>query len=264
MNIQLKKHCLMLFIGMSVTNNIRDNVLFNNKEWKEEPLTNDEIINLLEKQKQEGFMSYSWGVWVTAYARKNLLENLIKQDKFVIYADTDSLKLQEGFDENLILDYNKNVLNKIKNVAEKLELDVESFMPKDNKGIKHPLGVFEKDAFYTEFITQGAKKYAYIDSKDNKIHITVSGVPKSGAVALNKLEDFRDDFVFEYKYTNKNLIAYTEEMSNFMLTDFQGNKKEITEKYGCCLLPTTYSLGISQEYAELISDDSSKHAKYIE
>lgn len=137
-------------------------------------------------------------------------------------------------------------------------------MPKDNKGIKHILGVFEEDGNYKEFITQGAKKYAYIDSKDNKIHITVSGVPKSGAIALKKLEDFKPDFVFEYKYTNKNLIAYCEEMQDFMLTDYLGNKELITEKYGCCLLPTTYSLGISEEYAELISDESSKHARYIE
>lgn len=34
----------------------------------------------------------------------------------------------------------------------------------------------------TGFITQGAKKYAYIDSDDKKIHITVSGVPKRRCV----------------------------------------------------------------------------------
>jgi hypothetical protein len=34
------------------------------------------------------------------------------------------------------------------------------------------------DADYKEFITQGAKKYAYRDKKYGDIHITVSGVPK--------------------------------------------------------------------------------------
>lgn len=47
-------------LGMSVTNNIRDNVTFNNIEWNEIPLTNDEILQLLEKQKEAGFLSYSY------------------------------------------------------------------------------------------------------------------------------------------------------------------------------------------------------------
>lgn len=56
----IEKALFNALYGMSVTNNIRDNVIFNNIEWKEVPLTNDEIIHLLEKQKEEGFMSYSW------------------------------------------------------------------------------------------------------------------------------------------------------------------------------------------------------------
>lgn len=56
----LKKQCLIVYIGLSVTNNIRDNVVFDNTCWKEVPLTNEEITSLLEKQKDAGFMSYSW------------------------------------------------------------------------------------------------------------------------------------------------------------------------------------------------------------
>lgn len=78
------------------------------------------------------------------------------------------------------------------------------------------------------------------------------------------MEDFRDDFVFEYKYTNKNIIYYNDEMENFELTDYKGNKQIVTDKYGCCLLPTTYSLGKSEEYRDLISDMSSKHSIYKE
>lgn len=75
----------MQFIGMAVTNNIRDLVEFDNIDWKETPLTNEEIIEALEIEKKKGFLSYSYGVWVTAYARYNLLSNLIKLDNFVIY-----------------------------------------------------------------------------------------------------------------------------------------------------------------------------------
>ena len=251
--------------GMSVTNNIKDNVVFDNEDgWKEVPLINEEIKALLEKEQKAGFLSFSYGVWVTAWARYNLLSNLIKFDKNVIYADTDSLKLYGNYDKMIIENYNKEVENKIKEVAKELEIDIEKFQPKDSKGIKHILGVFEHDASYDKFITQGAKKYAYIDSKDKEIHITVSGVPKKGAKALKKLEDFKDNFIFKYEDTGKNLLIYNDEMESFELEDYQGNKELINAKYGCSLVPTTYELGKSEEYAYLISDDSAKRAIFKE
>lgn len=90
--------------------------------------------------------------------------------------DTDSLKLESGFDESIIKDYNISVINRIKEVSRHLGINVKRFAPEDKKGIRHILGVFEEDAKYEEFITQGAKKYAY--KQDGEIHITVSGVPK--------------------------------------------------------------------------------------
>ena len=57
---------------------------------------------MLEKEKSDAFLSFSYGVWVTAWARYNLLINLIKYDKNVLYADTDSLKLYCDYDINII------------------------------------------------------------------------------------------------------------------------------------------------------------------
>lgn len=209
-------------------------------------------------------MSYSWGVFITAYARRNLIYNLIQFDEKVIYADTDSLKLEEGFDKTVIDNYNKNVIKKIEKVCLDLDLPIEKFKPKDLKGNEHCLGLFEEDAKYDKFITQGAKKYAYIDSEDKEIHITVSGVPKTGAVGLKKLEDFKDDFIFEFKHTNKNMVCYNDEMNEFLLTDYNGKKQIVNDKYGCCLLPTSYTLGKSNEYRDLIEHASSIHAIYKE
>lgn len=71
---------------MSVTNNIRDLVVFDNFDgWHEENLSNEEIENLLNKEKENPFLSFAYGVWVTAYARNNLLRNLIEQDQYVVY-----------------------------------------------------------------------------------------------------------------------------------------------------------------------------------
>lgn len=135
---------------------------------------------------------------------------------------------------------------------------------------------------YEEFITQGAKKYAYtkwikkeklekdsnvLEIKDEKakvLEITVAGVPKSGALGLKSLEEFKDDFVFDYKYTNKNLLMYCENQEECNIIDYQGNEYKVTDKTGCCLVPTTYVLGKSLEYADLISDNSSKRAIFKE
>lgn len=193
--------------GMSVTNNINDTVIFDNEAgWQEIELKNDEIIELLEKERKMGFLSFSYGVWVTAWARNNLLRNLIKLDKNVVYADTDSLKITGKFDINIINNYNKDVEEKIKNVSKLIDIDINKYMPEDFRGEKHLLGIFDKDAEYEEFITQGAKKYAFtkwvknekIKVDDNIIKkgkekslvlgITVSGVPKRRSKSIKKFK----------------------------------------------------------------------------
>lgn len=198
--------------GMSVTNMIRDEVLYDNEtDWNEKELTNEQIIAKLNEEKKKAFLSFAYGVWVTAYARSNLLKNVIKLDEKVVYCDTDSMKLKEGYDKNVIKDYNKFVINKLKYVSKLLDIPYEKFSPKDSKGEKHILGVFDNDGQYDEFITQGAKKYAYtkwvdiekIKDKDEKIkndvnvqeikgkkakvlEITVAGVPKSRCIRFKK------------------------------------------------------------------------------
>ena len=73
--------------GMAVTNNIRDEVEFSNDiGWTETPLTNDQILEKLQKEKKARFMSFAWGVWCTAYARNNLIQNILKLDKYLVYS----------------------------------------------------------------------------------------------------------------------------------------------------------------------------------
>ena len=94
------------------------------------------------------------------------------------------------------------------------------------------------------------------------MEITVAGVPKSGALGLKSLNDFKDDFVFDFKYTNKNLLMYCENQDKNVIIDYEGNEYEVDDKSGCCLVPTTYVLGKALEYSDLLSDNSSKRAKY--
>lgn len=260
---QLAKGMFNALYGMSVTNNIRDEVIFDMETlWSEIELTNDDIIEELKKEKGKAFLSFAYGVWVTAHARNNLLQNVLQLDDYVIYCDTDSIKLKNGFDIKVIDNYNKEVEKRINDVCEILEIGKEKFEPSDSKGIKHKMGVFDEENPYDEFITQGSKKYAYI--QDDEIHITVAGVPKKGAKQLKSLNEFKDDFVFKYEYTNKNTLAYNDNQKPFELEDFSGKKMTVNDKHGICFIPTTYTLGKSLEYAMLLEDDSSKRAVYKE
>ena len=272
--------------GMSVTNLIRDEVIYDNdKDWlPDKELTNAEIIAKLNDEKKKSFLSFAYGVWVTAYARYNLLANVIQLDEFSVYMDTDSIKLKQGYNKKVIENYNKNVIDKIKNVSKILDIPFEKFAPEDIYGERHILGVFENDENYEQFITQGAKKYAYTkwiknekikDKKDYNIQkeekdkslileITVAGVPKTGALGMKDLSEFKDNYVFDYKYTHKNLLMYCDNQEKCDIIDYKGNLYTVSDKSGCCIVPTTYILGKALEYADLISDSSSKRAKYKE
>lgn len=267
---QVEKGKFNSIYGMSVTNTIRDNVIYKDEieEWFEEELTNEEIIEKLEKEKKKSFLSFSWGVYVTAYARRNLLKRVIDLDPYVIYCDTDSIKLAPGYDKNIFIKYNNYVRKKINFVSKELRIPIEKYEPEDIKGNKHLLGLFESETIgdsnytYQEFITQGAKKYAV--KQNNEIHITVAGVPKSGSVELKDLNDFRDDLVFNYKNTNKNLLIYVDHQPKINMIDYQGKEYLVTDKSGCCLVPTTYVLGKSLDYCNLLDETSSNRARFKE
>ena len=53
-------------------------------------------------------------------------------------------------------------------------------------------------------------------------------------------------------------------MKEVVIKDYLGKEYKVNDKSGCCLLPNTYKLGKSLEYAELISEKSSKRSIYKE
>ena len=270
---------------MTVTNTIRPDADYINDEWIETPLTNEDILEKLNKQEKDGFLSFSTGVWVTSFARRNLQEIIMQVDDYQVYADTDSIKVVDGFNIDIIEKYNKDVLERIKEVSEDLHIPIEKYMPKDKDGKEHPIGVFESDGVYSSFITQGAKKYCYEtinykkDIKDinkyvkknkmyiveetedyfKELHITVSGVPKGGVRCLKgDIRNFKDNLVFNYENTNKNTHLYCDNQTPMLLTDYLGNTQEVKDKSGVCLLPTTYILGKAEEYMDLLNDSTDR------
>lgn len=200
---------------------------------------------------------YPVGVWVTAYARRNLVMRIFSShdfDRDMIYCDTDSLKYTGDYDY-IFEEYNKEVYNKYCKIVREFptELKISDFMPKDRKGKAHPIGYFEDDGEYTEFITHGAKKYCYRSAEDGELHITVSGVSKKGVSALNNdIRNFKKDFKWGYSESGKLTHDYVEEQSDVTFKDIDGNIYTSHQRHAVILYPATYTLGITGFYEMLI------------
>lgn len=242
--------------GMSVTNTIRNEVEYSG-EWSERLLSNDEITKKLWSEKRTGFLSFSYGVWVTAYARRNLFTVLLALDPYVVYSDTDSLKLRPGYDQDVILRYNKAAVKKTRDVCKKLGLDPKAFAPKDIKGRARQMGVYDYEGRYDLFKTLGAKKYC--TQSGSEISITVAGVPKAGAASLQRIQDFKKGLIFTADKTGKNTLFYVDDQMPHKLTDYTGLTYNINDRSGCCILPANYTLGVTEEYEELFGSERARY-----
>lgn len=248
-----KKVICNCMYGACVTDLIKSSILYD-KGWKTAPLTDELIKEKLDEQTSKtahNLFAYSWGVFVTAYARRNLFERIIDckgLDFDVVYYDTDSLKMlnfkkyKKYFEE-----YNNNCRKKILMVCNHYSISIDKFYPYDKDGICHPLGYYDfEDGDYSEFKTLGAKRYCYRDSKDGDLHITISGVGKDGVKALkNNIDNFNENLKFNYEEACKNTKVYYENVEPYTFTDNLGNK--YTDDWGCgvVIMPTTYEMKVN-------------------
>lgn len=250
----IKKSQFNSMYGMCVTNNIRDDVIFSDGVWQEVPLNNEQIIDQLQQEKKKAFLSFAWGVWITAYSRETLCRQIMANDDHVIYCDTDSLKLAAGYDDACILKYNESVDELVKTVCEKRGIDINKFYPLDKKGKRHGLGLFENEGTYEKFITLGAKKYCYTDA--DGLHITVSGVPKrTGIKCLTDIKDFKKGLIFDSESTGKLAAYYNDEQDEHILYDYTGMPARIRDRSGITLIGSDYTLGMSVDYEDFLSSN---------
>lgn len=182
---------------------------------------------------RNSFLPYQIGVWCTSYAQKNLFE-LGKLCEIWLYSDTDSAY---GINWNIkaVLEYNDKC-------KEKLKANGYSFVYFNNR--EYWLGIAEsedKKDEYSEFITLGAKRYCGRCLKDNKLHITVAGVPKNGAECLNNdIKNFKKGTIFTGAKTGKKTHTY---IYNDIFTDENGI--EIGDSID--LSPCDYLLDIAED-----------------
>ena len=248
----LSKELLNSSYGMMVTNIIRDEIIYDKDEWTSEPVSLDEKLEIYNNSKKR-FLSYAWGVWVTAYARKNLFTGIKACADDYIYADTDSLKLTNNDKYKAYFKgYNDDILRKIEKAAAHHGLDPELFMPKSATGSVKVIGQWDYEGTYKRFKTLGAKRYMIEDEAG--INITVSGLNKATCVPylVCKYKDvfnaFNNELYIPPDYTGKNIHTYIDEPQSGTVTDYLGNQATFSELSSVHLGECDYHLSIAETY----------------
>lgn len=222
--------------GMCSTNPVRTELEFNGVDFSPKEIDEREA---LQRANKRSFTVFAWGCWCTAWARYWLQRAIDIAGNQFIYCDTDSVKF--------IGDVDFSALNE----EIRQQSEANHAYADDPAGIRHYLGVYEPDANYNEFVTLGAKKYAYTDEA-GKLHITIAGVSKSGAEELGSLENFQDGFVFRESagieaYYNDHVRDF--ETGEWSTIEVDGHTVELTPNI--YLKKGEYTLGLTMEYETL-------------
>lgn len=230
---------------MSATDPIHQEIKYNGGDYTRssyETMTEKEI----EKALKGAAFPYQWGVYTTAYARKQLQDAIrICGDK-IIYCDTDSVKTLGDVP-----------IHKLNDELRKRAEAVGAYAD-DINGKRHYIGMFEADGHYQQFITQGAKRYAYIDD-NNEMHVTVAGVSteineetgKSFAVEeLKTLKNFKPGM--KWSKAGGTQAVYNDADDLYYTDPETGNKVHITKNVA--IIPSTYVMTHSRDYSLLLKE----------
>lgn len=249
--------------GMCVTDICRDEIVYDKDEWKKEVGNIEELISKYNKSVKR-FLFYAWGVWVTAYARKNLFTGIYEFKDDYIYSDTDSIKVI-NYENHLdyIENYNKLVIRKLQLAMDYHKLDFNMTCPKTMENKTKQLGIWDDEGIYKTFKTLGAKRYITEkwNKKDKKyeILITVSGVNKYVASPYlcekygdKVFENFTDELYIPPEHTGKLCHTYIDLERKGCVKDYLGNIGYYDELSSVHLEPTSYDMSISTKYANYL------------
>lgn len=254
----VSKGMLNACYGMAVTDIVRAVIEYTDN-WNIEAADTDEELAKYNKSPRR-FLFYPWGVWVTAHARRALFTGIKEFEHDYVYADTDSIKcLNYKKHIDYIENYNKNIIQELKEACRVHGIDGSVIEPMTIKGDKKPLGVWDYECKYDMFKTLGAKRY--MTYKDGKLSLTVSGVNKRAAIPY-LLEQygtveacfkaFDDDLYIPPEATGKNTHTYIDTEMQGIITDYLGNVAEYYEKSGIHLEKSDYTLSLSDLYIKYL------------
>lgn len=257
------KEMLNSCYGMCVTSPLRNTITYKNNIWDTDILSENEKREMLLKYNlsENRFLFYLWGVYVTAYARRNLWSGILNIKNDYIYSDTDSIKfINSDRHKEYFAAYNAAIENKLKTACLYHKIDYSLCAPQTIKGKTKILGVWDFEGVYNKFKTLGAKRYLVnekdaltVDGKKFDFSLTVSGINKKKAIPY-LLEKYGENGIFDAfdnylylppNYSGKYILTYIDYETDGLITDYLGNTKEFHELSSVNLSPSDYTLNLS-------------------
>ena len=251
----LKKGMLNSCYGMCVTDICKDKetCTFENG-WSTEPADYDVDIDKYNNDPNR-FLSYAWGVFITAYARRNLFTGIMSMGKDYVYCDTDSIKfLNLDAHKAYIEDYNSSIIRKCTECLNYHGLDPAMLAPKNQKGVEKQIGIWDYEGKYDYFKTLGCKRY--LTYKDGEFDLTCAGLPtKAGLNALmadgtdiqQVFNRFNQTFEVPVSDADKRGHFYRDTSFEYSGVDKNGKYDRITYR-SCCVL---FDIGFKVNFSDL-------------
>lgn len=252
----LTKNMLNSVYGMSVTDPVKDSKVYKDGRWtSEDGKSKAEQLEDHNTNKAR-FLYYPWGVFISAYARRNLWTGILHMDNDYVYSDTDAIMFFNYEDnKDYIRKYNKWITRKLEKMADIKGFSYDRLKPVTNDGEIKPLGIWEVQGHYSRFKTLGAKKYIVEHAETKEIEITVSGLNKKhgleylkGKYKTNKavIENFDFGLHIPAGQTGKLSRNYIDDTRSSYITDYQGNTEFITAGSSLYLEPDSYTMEKSE------------------
>lgn len=253
--------------GMAVTSPLRDEFLYCS-DWETHQLSPEDKKEKLEKynNSKSRFLFYPWGIFVTAYARRNLFTGIKSVGSDYVYSDTDSIKLiNADAHKDYFTAYNLMVDYKLMRACKHHGIDIKRTAPKTVKGEIKKLGIWDFDGHYERFKTLGAKRY--LVEKENAINIdgisynhslTVAGLNKNTAIPYLEKQGkdiftlFNNGLSIPKEETGKNTHTYIDYEIGGFIVDYKGAECEYYEKSCINLDKAPYELSLSTQYVNYL------------
>lgn len=238
MEYKLAKSRVNSFYGLCVKKLPIARVCYDNNGWHVESGKD------YEKNKENGLLPY-FGVYISAYARRNLLSVVYKLESAgypCIYMDTDSIKIKnydKGADD-IISAYDNHIKELTEDAKKRLTIG----------DLIDGLGQFDKEYGVKSAVTGlkclGAKRYI-ITTADGKKNQTIAGLPKNILFEL-----YPDDESVFNAFTNHMTVNncklcshYNDNEITATISDYQGHTTTIHELSSVALLSTDFSMSIN-------------------
>lgn len=265
----LSKGMLNSIYGMMVTDIVRNDIQYN-ESWTVQKVTVEDMEKQIAdyNESKQRFLYYTWGIFCTAYARRNLWlgngENTACITQFeddYIYSDTDSIKfINYEKHKHEIDNYNEIIIKKLKVMCDFEKIDFERCKPKNKRGVEKILGVWDYEGKYDRFKTLGAKRY--LVEKGGDLYMTVAGLSKQNGVKYlkekyktndNVFKHFDDDLYIPSNKTGKNTHTYIDSEMSYKVVDYTGIPLEVNSKSSVHLSECDFTLNLADIYIKFLS-----------